>query len=213
MAILKFITSNIKTKKTYNIVIFLLCLFAVVLVSICLSSLNGADRAFDKAFNNSRIPHLLMYMPEKNYSTQMNADLEKYSEVEFTKFQKITMYNGAYFNDNGKKIGESTKFFFTQYLPDNRMVLIDGTAGKDGVLRPGEVILPYTMHTKDKINVNNKLELVCGENSISLKVKAFVENPKNGSVLFGNKDIFLSETDLQKITGANAEKYGVLGQG
>lgn len=211
MAVFKFIVSNIKAKKTYSIVIFTLCLFAVTLVAVSLSSLNSAGKAYDKAFDNSKTPHINMYMQEKNYSSQMIADFKKHSEVESAEFQKIILYNGAYFIDNGKNIGESTDFFFREYLPDNRMVLIDGTAGKDGRLHPGEVILPYAMHTKDNINVNDELELVCGETKLSLKVKAFIENPRNGSVLFGNKDIFLCETDLQKITGENAVKYGLLG--
>lgn len=210
MAVMKFIVGNLKRRKSYSVVICILVFLTGIILTVTTSTMRTAGDAFDQAYSKMEGPHLLYWFENEEYKQEFGEWFESSDQVESVKLRQAFLYNGSILQKNGIVLKNMFDYNILTYNPEDKMRLIDSKFVSEKLLSPGEIYLPYIYKTSGDVVVGDSIDLVFGNQKISLKVVGFIEELIVGGELDDAKFIYLSQEDIDelvKLGGKNGSLY------
>lgn len=209
MPVVKYMLANLKKRKSYSVVICILVFLAGLILTVTLSTALNLFKAYDHAYTAIHGPHLMYWLPESNYTTEIGDWFASQPGVEAVSTKQERFVAGAELQHEGTVLRNNVVLHLHVYDPQDTMRLVNAKYNPKAELAQGEIYLPYIYKTGNGLSTGDEVEYVFGSQSMTFTVAGFVEEPLFGAELHGIKLLFLSNPDmaaLEQMGGENVVK-------
>lgn len=198
MEILSLLKANIRNKKGTFFSIMILTTIIVTCMTAIFSVKDNYTEALSNAFTYADCGDTVAFVRTDRLTEEVCHKLEDHELVE-----KVT-YLPA-FASNGTTIGEvedGNSYFFLE-LPEGIRLFNENTDGYEEeipALKQGEIYLPLGLRSKLECEVGDTVTVyfIFGQ-SAEFVIKGFVQEPTQGAMLIGWKQVFISAEDFAEI--------------
>lgn len=198
MEIITLLKANLKRKKGAFVGILLLTAIIVAMMSSIFSVRDNYQAGMLRAFSESGSGDIVAYIKPENLTEEVRALVENNALVDYVDYYEAFLTNG---------IGTDTDFdserHYAMEMQEGIRLFhedLDGFVSEIPPLLQGEVYLPLGLRSKINCEVGDvvSMALYTGEYA-DFTVKGFVQEPAQGSLTVGYKQIFLSHEDYVRI--------------
>ncbi len=198
MDIITLLKANIRKKKGTFISIMLLTAIIVSAVSSIFSVRINYTEAIDNAFEYADCGEVTAFIHTEKLTDELCSSMENSEYAERVDYTQCICTNGS-------ETGDTTdgNSYFMMELPEKvRLFNEKADSYEENVpaLEKGEIYLPYGLCSKLGCNTGDKIKLwlIFGE-SAEFTIKGFVQEPVQGSMTIGWKQVFISHEDYEEI--------------
>ena len=198
MEILTLLKANIKRKKGTFVGILLLTAIIVAMMSSIFSARDNYQAGMQRAFSESGSGDIVTYINPENLTEEVCASVESNALVDHVDYYEAFLTQGIGTDKNfdweshfAMEMREGIRLFNEN---------LDGFANEIPPLLQGEIYLPLGLRSKINCEVGGivSVALYTGEYA-DFTVKGFVQEPSQGSLTIGYKQIFISHEDYVRI--------------
>ena len=198
MEILTLLKANMKRKKGAFVGILLLTAIIVAMISSIFSVRDNYQDGMLRALSESGSGDIVTYIKPENLTEEVRALVENNALVDHVDYDEAFLTNGIGTDKNF----DSERHYAMEMREGIRLFNkdLDGFASEIPTLLQGEVYLPLGLRSKINCEVGDvvSMALYTGEYA-DFTVKGFVQEPVQGSLTVGYKQVFLSHEDYQRI--------------
>ncbi len=198
MEILTLLKASLRKKKSTYISILLMTAMIVATMLSILSVRNNYDRALTAAMEYADCGDIRAFIHTSRLTEEVKESVEESELVERVE------YTPALVVSNGQRVGEmrdGNTYFMTEVPEKLRLFKEEANGYKDTIpsLGSGEIYLPLGLSSKLECEVGDTfvMELIGGEPQ-EFRIKGFVEEPAQGALTIGWKQVFISNEDYEK---------------
>lgn len=199
MEILTLVKANIRKKKGSFISIIILTMLAVAVTVTVIGVKHNYHAGMERAFETADSGDIAAYAKASDITDEMKQKLESSDLVE-----RVVYYDAIC--SNGHKVGENedNNSAFLMEMRDGIKVYnanLDGFLESAPKLKPGETYLPLGLKSKLSCEIGDTItiDFIKGIQH-DFTIKGFVQEPANGAMMIGWKQIFISEKDYDAIS-------------
>ena len=198
MEILTLLKANIKRKKGTFVGILLLTAIIVAMMSSIFSARDNYQAGMQRAFSESGSGDIVTYINPENLTEEVCALVESNALVDHVDYYEAFLTQGIGTDKNfdweshfAMEMREGIRLFNED---------LDDFANEIPPLLQGEIYLPLGLRSKINCEVGGivSVALYTGEYA-DFTVKGFVQEPSQGSLTIGYKQIFISHEDYVRI--------------
>ena len=197
MEILTLLKANIRRKKgTFISIVLLTTIITAVMTSIFSVRDNYGD-ALANALEKSDCGDVTVFIRTSWLTDELRENVENHKLV-----QKVSYYNSLpaeKSNVNGVSDGNS---HFMLKMIDGLELFnedLDGFEASIPKLNSGEIYLPLGLKSKLECNIGDVISYEMSDGKHEFIIKGFVQEPTNGAMTIGWKQVFISDEDYQNI--------------
>ncbi|MCH5270813.1 MAG: ABC transporter permease [Lachnospiraceae bacterium] len=198
MEILTLLKANIKRKKGAFVGILLLTAIIVAMMSSIFSVRENYEAGMHRAFSESGSGDIVAYIKQERLTEEVRTMVESNALVESVDYYEAFLTQGI----GTEKRFDSEGHFVMEMREGIRLFNEDlnGFVSEIPPLQAGEIYLPLGLRSKIDCEVGDEVSmaLLTGEYA-EFTVKGFVQEPSQGSLTIGYKQIFISHEDYVRI--------------
>ena len=198
MEILTLLKANMKRKKGAFVGILLLTAIIVAMMSSIFSVRDNYQAGMQRAFIESESGDIVTYIKPENLTDEVRALVESNALVDYVDYDEAFLTQGI---GTDKNFDRETHFVM-EMREGIRLFNeeLDGFVSEIPPLKQGEIYLPLGLRSKINCEVGDVVSMALyTEKYADFTVKGFVQEPAQGSLTVGYKQIFLSHEDYQRI--------------
>lgn len=203
MEILTLLRANIRHKKGAFISVILLMMIITLSFSVTVSNNDNVSDGIDRAHKGADTGDFAAFIAE----SELDGDMpEKLSENENTERIRDEKAMAILSYKIGDREGKSPYFLlkWENSLPVFDEKLMEFEAAPEG-LSAGEVYVPAAMKTVYGCEIGSEITINTKNGEEKFAVKGFVEDPFLGSMSIGIKQLFISESDFERLYSESAD--------
>ena len=198
MEILTLLKANLKRKKGAFAGVLLLTAIIVAMMSSIFSVRDNYQAGMQRAFSESGSGDIVTYINSENLTEEVRALVEGNALVDHVDYDEAFLTQGIGTDKNfdreshyAMEMREGIRLFHEDF---------NGFVSEIPPLLQGEIYLPLGLRSKINCEVGDvvSMALYTGEYA-DFTVKGFVQEPAQGSLTVGYKQVFLSHEDYQRI--------------
>ena len=198
MEILTLLKANLKRKKGAFAGVLLLTAIIVAMMSSIFSVRDNYQAGMQRAFSESGSGDIVAYINPENLTEEVRALVENNALVDYVEYYEAFLTQGIGTDKNFNR-----ERHFAMEMREGILLFqedLDGFVSEIPPLLQGEVYLPLGLRSKINCQVGDVvyIALYTGEYA-DFMVKGFVQEPTQGSMNIGYKQVFLSHEDYQRI--------------
>ena len=198
MEILTLLKANLQRKKGAFAGVLLLTAIIVSMMSSIFSVRDNYQAGMQRAFSESGSGDIVTYINPENLTEEVRALVEGNALVDHVDYNEAFLTQGI----GTDKSFNRERHFAMEMREGIRLFHedLDGFVSEIPPLLQGEVYLPLGLRSKINCQVGDvvSIALYTGEYA-DFTVKGFVQEPTQGSMNIGYKQVFLSHEDYQRI--------------
>ena len=198
MEILTLLKANMKRKKGAFVGILLLTAIIVAMMSSIFSVRENYQAGIQRAFSESGSGDIVTYIKPENLTEEVRALVENNALVDYVDYYEALLTRGIGTDKNFDR-----ESHFAMEMRDGIRLFnedLDGFVSEIPPLQQGEVYLPLGLRSKINCEVGDVVSLALYTDEYAdFTVKGFVQEPAQGSLTIGYKQIFLSHEDYVRI--------------
>ncbi len=201
MEIITLLKANIRRKKGSFISIVLLTIIIVTSATAIFSVRDNYNHATENAFETANAGFTTIYI-----RTDLLTDA-LLSSVEDNPFINDVNCYQSICSDGHKTIGDNIEIYDgnSYFITKMREGILlynetaDGFTENIPQLESGEIYLPFGLKSKLSCNIGDTINLPTINDTYQFTIKGFVQEPTNGAMVIGWKQVFVSDTDFDTI--------------
>lgn len=195
MEILTLLKANIRRKKGTFISIMVLTIIIVTCMTAIVSVRDNYGNALEEAFEYADCGDSTAFVRTDYLTEEIRAAVENSELVERVEYYDAIVTNGTTVGENAD--GNS---YFLMELPEGIRLFnenLDGFEEDIPTLKEGEIYFPLGLKEKLKCNVGDTVRVeLLADGYAEFVIKGFVQEPSQGAMMIGWKQIFISEEDF-----------------
>ncbi len=198
MEITTLLKANIRHKKGAFISVLILAFLIVTTAAASFGARNNFETALHRAQNESDCPNITAMIAEKELTDELLSSVENSELVERVKVYDSIDRSGDIICGN-KRDGNS--WFFQKLRDGIKLVNKDFDGFEDTVpkLSAGEIYLTTGLQSKFECNIGDTVRAEFSDGEHQFKIKGFVQEPVNGAMMIGWKQVFISDEDFDSL--------------
>ena len=198
MEILTLLKANWKRKKGAFVGILLLTAIIVAMMSSIFSVRDNYQAGMQRAFFESGSGDIVTYIRPENFTEEMRSLVEGNELVDHVDYHEAVLAQGI-----GTEKNFDREMHFAMEMREGIRLFnknLDGFVSEIPPLLQGETYLPLGLRSKINCEVGDVVSLALySDENADFTVKGFVQEPAQGSLTVGYKQVFLSHEDYQRI--------------
>ena len=195
MEILTLLKANIRRKKGTFISIMVLTIIIVTCMTAIISVRDNYGNALDEALIYADCGDSTAFVRTDYLTQEIRTAVENSELVERVEYYDTIVTNGITVGENSD--GNSQ---FLMELPEGIKLFnenLDGFEEEIPALKAGEIYFPLGLKEKVKCNVGDTVRVeLLADDYAEFVIKGFVQEPSQGAMMIGWKQIFISEEDF-----------------
>ncbi len=199
MEIIRLVFQNMKKRKGYQIIIFVLIFIASLLLTTSLSIYEHTNHLMDDTAQTLKTPQSEYFYLKNDYKDSYFDWFKANQNVTDVETTNALYFSDSILKDNKNGDYEFGYIYINEFQENQTIDHLKVIGDTVNSLNKGEIILPNIIKQTKGINVGDEITLTFNNQDYKFKVKGFVEDIMLGSSMTIAKQIWISPDDYENL--------------